>query len=148
MRVSSHELAQAIATRFQLQVSPRIAGIACRRTLATRQATKMGSVFTFDRTGTLAPPPAVGVVALAHRELQFEIALEIMRRCICSESTARFFLRLQMDIRPVSRANDVPAPAAWAQSRYANPHPSLKKRPSSDRHRPGICNINKAIFRS
>jgi hypothetical protein len=44
------------------------------------------------------------MVAVANRELQFEIVSGIMRRCICSESTARFFLKLRTHNPPVSRA--------------------------------------------
>ena len=85
------------------------------------------------------------MAAPAYRELQFQIVREIMRRCISSESTARFFLKLRMHNRPVSRAPSYPFQRLKADTPTNTPH---SKRPGSDRHQPGICNINKAIFRS
>ena len=98
-----------------------------------------------DDTGPVVLTPIGRFAVIA--ELQFEIVLEIIRRCTCSESTARLFLGLHRQSARFARHWRA-APAALVETETPTDTSSVPMATICDRHQPGICNINKAIFRS
>ena len=81
-----------------------------------------------DDTGSVVLTPIGRFAVMA--ELQFEIVLEIIRRCTCSESTARLFLGLHRQSAG-SRAIGMPLQLLWWKPRLQPTPPLSQRRPSA-----------------